>query len=121
MHLRFKGPGTLKVGSEIYSPGEDFENNDRDWSGPIRLGLVELVEDADGETEAVADAEEPSETAAGEETGKPRAEIVEGKAGWLYVEVDGERVGSPTRDRDAAETLLIQYLQPASSAHHSKQ
>lgn len=100
MKLKFNGPKSLKVGDQtIDQIGAIFDNNDRDWSILIKRGVVEIV---DGEIPVEKTVE------LGTEIPQDDYQIIEGKAGWLYVEKNGERIGSATRDREEAELIILE-------------
>lgn len=107
---------SIVIGEDTFHPGDVVAETDdgRDWSGMVRLKLVE----ATGERQKIVEQEEavtetPKEDLTNEETPAivtRKAEIREEGKGWLKVyDEKGHQIGKATRDEEEAELIKLEY------------
>lgn len=106
---------SIVIGEDTFHPGDVVaETNDgRDWSGMVRLKLVEPT----GERQKNVEQEEPVIESPKEDLTNPvKSGIVERKAEvkkagvWYKVfDENGEQLGSATRDEEEAELIKLEY------------
>jgi hypothetical protein len=107
---------SIVVGEETYHPGDVVAETDdgRDWSGMVRLKLVEPT----GERQKIVEQEEPvvvespNEDLTNNETPAivtRKAEVKKAGVWYKVFDENGEQLGSATRDEEEAELIKLEY------------